>query len=68
MFKNLLTVLIATLIFTTMTPLQAQKVNSYLGQGKDPSVWLSPRQVKMYRKYKNDPTAEERWNNVWVLE
>lgn len=28
----------------------------------------SPRQVKMYRKYKNDPTAEERWNNVWVLE
>ena len=51
-----------------MTPLQAQKVNSYLGQGKDPSVWLSPRQVKMYRKYKNDPTAEERWNNVWVLE
>jgi hypothetical protein len=51
-----------------MTPLQAQKVNSFLGQGKDPAKWLSPRQVEMYNKYKNDPTAEERWNRVWVLE
>lgn len=50
-----------------MTPLQAQRVNSLLGQGKDPSTLLSPRQLEIFRIVKNDRGAGERWNQPWTL-
>ena len=50
-----------------MTPLQAQRVNSLLGQRKDPSGLLSPRQLKWFEKHKDDPAAGERWDQPWTL-
>lgn len=50
-----------------MTPYQAQHINSLLGQGKDPSGLLSPRQLELYRQRHQDPSAPEVWNSEWTL-
>lgn len=39
----------STYRFIPMTPLQASRVNSALGNGQDPQVFLSPRQLKAYQ-------------------
>jgi hypothetical protein len=41
--------------FVPMLPLQASRVNSALGLGKDPLEYLSPRQVGLYHYFKSHP-------------
>ncbi|MBV6473646.1 MAG: hypothetical protein JPMHGGIA_01939 [Saprospiraceae bacterium] len=37
--------------FVSMTPLQACRVNSAIGNGEDPQTFLSPRQLHAYRQF-----------------
>lgn len=41
--------------FVPMLPLQASRVNSALGLGKDPLLYLSPRQIELYHYFKAHP-------------
>lgn len=41
--------------FVPMLPLQASRVNSALGLGKDPFVYLSPKQIELYHFFKTHP-------------
>lgn len=41
--------------FVPMTPTQACRVNSLIGQGRSPDALLSPRQMTLLKKIKSDP-------------
>ncbi len=41
--------------FVPMLPLQASRVNSALGLGQDPFVYLSPKQIELYHYFKTHP-------------
>ena len=64
--------------FVPMTDLQAARVNSAIASGKDPSVFLSPNQIRMLASVKAHPglawknligadDLQKSWDNVAAL-